>query len=62
MGILPPSLRTCIEARAIDAIQGLQEAIGAGEQYEAVLLDSIHTEEQVWAELSSRRSWCAPGA
>ena len=49
-GCLPAPLRGCIEARNVDAIGGMQDSIAAGETYEAILLDSLHTEEHVWAE------------
>ncbi len=47
---LPDRMRACIEARCIDSLAGMQAALDAGEKYEAALLDSLHTEEQVWAE------------
>jgi predicted O-methyltransferase YrrM len=47
---LPDRLRGCIEQRTTGSIEGLRAAIGAGERYEAALLDSVHTEEHVWAE------------
>jgi len=49
-GTLPQSFRRCIESRNADSIQGLHDAIAAGERYDAILLDSLHTEEHVWAE------------
>ena len=49
-GTLPLSFRLCIEPRRVDSIQGLCDGIAAREKYDAVLLDSVHTEEHVWAE------------
>ena len=53
---LPERMRGCIEHRADDSLAGLKAALDAGEQYEAALLDTLHTEEHVWAEfeLASR--------
>ena len=47
---LPASLRDCIEQRTIGSLEGMAAAIQSGERYEAALLDSIHTENHVWAE------------
>ncbi len=47
---LPEPFRVCIEARTVDAHAGMAAALAAGERYDAVLLDSIHSEEHVWAE------------
>jgi hypothetical protein len=49
-------MRGCIEHRADDSLSGLKAALDAGERYEAALLDTLHTEEHVWAEfeLASR--------
>ncbi len=53
---LPDRMRGCIEHRAEDSLSGLKAAHDAGERYEAALLDTLHTEEHVWAEfqLASR--------
>jgi len=58
---LPAAMRSCIEARAIGAIEGMTAAIAAGERYEAALLDSLHTEEHVWAEFELARRLVCPG-
>jgi predicted O-methyltransferase YrrM len=47
---LPPVAGACIEQRQIGSIEGMDAAIAAGEQYHAALLDSIHSEDQVWEE------------
>jgi hypothetical protein len=47
---LPPDMAACIEARHTDSLDGLRAALSAGERYEAVLLDSIHSEEHVFSE------------
>jgi predicted O-methyltransferase YrrM len=52
---LPPSFKACIEARQSDALDGMRVALEAGERYEAILLDSIHTQEHVWAEFELAR-------
>jgi cephalosporin hydroxylase len=55
-------MRECIEARQVGSLEGMAAAIEAGEQYEAALLDSIHTAEHVWAEFDlARRLVCASG-
>lgn len=53
---LPERMRACIEHRGDDSLSGLRAALDAGERYEAALLDTLHTEEHVWAEfeLASR--------
>lgn len=53
---LPDRMRGCIEHRAEDSLSGLKAALDARERYEAALLDTLHTEEHVWAEfeLASR--------
>ena len=61
-GTLPLSFRRCIEPRNADSIQGLRDAIAAGERYNAILLDSLHTEEHVWAEFElAAQLVCAGG-
>jgi hypothetical protein len=47
---LPSSFRDCIEERRVGALEGMAAALNAGEQYDGALLDSIHTENHVWAE------------
>jgi predicted O-methyltransferase YrrM len=47
---LPPAISACIEERRIGSLEGMSAAIAAEEQYHAALLDSIHSEEQVWEE------------
>jgi hypothetical protein len=48
---LPGPMRHAIEPRRVDSIAGLRAAVDAGERYDAALLDSLHTEEHLWAEL-----------
>ena len=48
---LPESMRACIEQRPVDSIEGLRAALDAGECYDAALLDSVHTDEHLSAEL-----------
>jgi predicted O-methyltransferase YrrM len=47
---LPTRMRACIESRTVDSLEGMAAAQKSGETYDAALLDSIHTEEHVWAE------------
>jgi len=58
---LPDRLRGCIEQRTVGSIEGLHAAIDAGERYEAALLDSVHTEENVWAEFELAAQVVCPG-
>lgn len=47
---LPLRMGACIEQRTMGSVEGMAQALAAGEKFEAALLDSLHTEEQVWAE------------
>jgi glycosyltransferase involved in cell wall biosynthesis/predicted O-methyltransferase YrrM len=58
---LPDRLRNCIEPRTTGSIEGLRAAIDASECYEAALLDSVHTEEHVWAEFELAVQVVCPG-
>jgi predicted O-methyltransferase YrrM len=58
---LPPAHKACIEARQVDALGGMRAAAEKGERYDAILLDSIHTEEHVWAEFELARHLVCPG-
>jgi hypothetical protein len=58
---LPAEMKACIEVRQIDSLEGMQQALQAEETYEAALLDSIHTEERVWAEFELARQLVCPG-
>jgi len=60
-GSLPASMIELIEPRLIDAIGGLRAALGAGEKYEAALLDSVHSESHVWSEFELARQLVCPG-
>ena len=59
--MLPDSYQSCIEARVVDSIAGMQAAVDAGEMYEAVLLDSLHEAEHVWAEFQVAVKLVCPG-
>lgn len=58
---LPAGMRACIEQRPVDALAGMREALEHGERYEAALLDSLHTEEHVAAELELALELVEPG-
>jgi predicted O-methyltransferase YrrM len=59
---LPPALRDCIEERNVGSLEGMAAALQACERYEGALLDSLHTEEHVWAEFQAAvRLVCAGG-
>ncbi|WP_437299171.1 CmcI family methyltransferase [Sorangium sp. So ce426] len=59
--MLPESIRRCIEERTVGSLEGMAAALEAGERYEAALLDSIHTEEHVWAEFELASRLVCPG-
>jgi predicted O-methyltransferase YrrM len=54
-------MRACIEPREVDAVEGLRTALEGGELYDAALIDSLHTTEQVWAEFEVVRRLVRPG-
>jgi predicted O-methyltransferase YrrM len=58
---LPQQFRACIESRTVDSLEGMLAALTAGESYEAVLLDSLHTDQQVWAEFQLAAQLVCPG-
>jgi predicted O-methyltransferase YrrM len=58
---LPDRARVCIEQRPVDSLTGMREALEAGERYDAALLDSLHTEEHVAAELELALALVEPG-
>ncbi len=47
---LEPKVKDRIEARRMEAIAGLSQALEAGETYEAAFLDSTHDADHVWDE------------
>lgn len=58
---LPEAIGACIEPRTVGALEGMAAAVAAGERYDAVLLDSVHTEEHVWAEFQLAAQLVCPG-
>jgi predicted O-methyltransferase YrrM len=58
---LPEAMRTCIEPRTIGSLEGLTAALQAAEHYDGALLDSVHTEEHVWAEFQLATRLVCPG-
>ena len=48
---LPEPMGACIEQRRVDSLEGLRRALADGERYDAALLDSVHTEAHLSAEL-----------
>jgi hypothetical protein len=59
--MLPEKFKTCIEERTIDSLDGMQQALDAGETYQALLFDSLHTSERVWDEFQLGVKLCCPG-
>jgi predicted O-methyltransferase YrrM len=58
---LPEFMRKCIESRTVGSLEGMSEAVAAGEQYDAALLDSVHTAEHVLAEFQLASKLVRPG-
>lgn len=58
---LPPSMSACIQRRTVGSLEGMREAQHRGESFEAALLDSLHTEEQVWDEFQLATRLVCPG-
>jgi predicted O-methyltransferase YrrM len=58
---LPGAMARCIEAREVDALEGMRAALRAGERYEAAFLDSLHTAEHVYQEFELARQLVCPG-
>ena len=58
---LPGSMGAVIEPRRVDSIAGLGAALEAGERYDGALLDSLHTEEHLWAEFELATRLVRPG-
>lgn len=48
---LPAEMSRCIEPRQVDSLTEMRSAAAAGETYDAVLLDSLHTHDHVLAEV-----------
>ncbi|MCB8983610.1 MAG: NPCBM/NEW2 domain-containing protein [Ardenticatenaceae bacterium] len=58
---LPPVVQGCIEQRVGDSLTLMAAAVAHGEQYEAALLDSLHTADHVWAEFQLAAQLVCPG-
>lgn len=58
---LPEVIRSCIEPRVTTSLEGMTAGLEVGERYDAVLLDSIHAEEYVWAEFELASKLVCPG-
>jgi predicted O-methyltransferase YrrM len=58
---LPDAMRACIEQRPVDAIDGLRASLADREQFDAALLDSVHTEAHLSAELELATKLVRPG-
>jgi hypothetical protein len=54
-------MSACIDARRGDSVAGLRKALAAGETFDAALLDSLHTEEHLGAELALALQVVQPG-
>lgn len=58
---LPPSTRACLDARRGDSLALMDQALAAGERYDAALLDSLHEENHVYAEFQRAAQLVCPG-
>jgi predicted O-methyltransferase YrrM len=58
---LPEAMSACIEPRTVGSLEGMAAALQAAECYDGALLDSIHTEEHVWAEFQLAARLVCPG-
>ncbi|MEZ4771301.1 MAG: class I SAM-dependent methyltransferase [Caldilineales bacterium] len=58
---LPDGMRDAIEERRQDSLQGMADALAAGEQFDAALLDSLHEADHIWAEFQLARQLVCPG-
>lgn len=58
---LPEGMRTCIEPRLSGSLEGMARALENSETYDAAFLDSLHTEEHVWAEFQLAAQLVCPG-
>jgi predicted O-methyltransferase YrrM len=58
---LPETMSACIEPRAVGSLEGMAAALAAGERYDVALLDTLHTEEHVWAEFQLAAQLVCPG-
>jgi predicted O-methyltransferase YrrM len=58
---LPERIRSRIEPRRGDSISCLNDALAAGESYEAALIDTVHTGEHVWSEFQIAARLVCPG-
>ena len=59
--LLDPALRQVIDQRPVGGVEGMTAALTDGERYHVAFLDSIHTEEQVWAEFELARQLVVDG-
>jgi predicted O-methyltransferase YrrM len=58
---LPGAMQAVIEPRTTGSVEGMRAALDAGERYDVALLDTLHTEEHVWAEFDLARQLVCPG-
>lgn len=58
---LPEAAQRCIDMRYEGSLEGMSALIACGEAFDAALLDSLHTEEQVWREFTLARQLVCPG-
>jgi predicted O-methyltransferase YrrM len=59
--VLPEKMHACIELRTVGSLAGMTASLQAAERYDGALLDSIHTEQHVWAEFQLASQLVCPG-
>jgi predicted O-methyltransferase YrrM len=58
---LPRRMRDCVDARAVDSLEGMRALLDAGARFDGALLDSLHTGEHLAAELELAHRLVCPG-
>jgi hypothetical protein len=58
---LPPEIKACLDFRQAGSIEGMSACLANGDSFDAALLDSLHTEEHVWAEFQLAAKLVCPG-
>ncbi|MBA2646932.1 MAG: NPCBM/NEW2 domain-containing protein [Pyrinomonadaceae bacterium] len=58
---LPREMKACLDFRQVGSLEGMNACLEKGESFDAALLDSLHTEEHVWAEFQLAAELVCPG-
>lgn len=60
-GALPEQTKSCLDFRQVGSVEGMNACLAGEESFDAALLDSLHTEEHVWAEFQLAAKLVCPG-